>query len=71
MLYRLVINPICWSVCLESVLWQNSRLVLDAVSGGEWGRSRDGCIRLGGDRQRGRGSFGGKCRASIVTDDIF
>jgi len=22
------------------------------------------CIRLGGDHQRGRGSFGGKCEAS-------
>jgi len=38
---------VCLSVCLESVLWQNGRLYLDAVWGGEWGRSRDGCIRYG------------------------
>ena len=30
----------------------------DAVWGGEWGRSRDGCIITGGDRQMGRGIFG-------------
>jgi len=30
-------------------------LDLDAVWIGEWGRSRDGCIRWDGDRRRGRG----------------
>jgi len=29
----------------------------DDVWDGEWGQSRDGCIRWGGDRRRGRGSF--------------
>ena len=27
-------------------------------SGDDWGRSRDVCIRWGGDRRMGRGSFG-------------
>jgi len=39
---------ICLSVgCPESVLWQNGQLDPDVVWGGEWGRSRDGCIRWG------------------------
>ena len=48
-----VAYPICLSVCPESVLWQNGLMDSDAVwtLGGEWGRSRDGCIRLGGDRR--------------------
>jgi len=33
------------SVGSESVLWQNDWLDLDALWDGEWGRSRDGCIR--------------------------
>jgi len=32
-------------VCPESVLWQNGCLDPDAIRGGEWGWSRDGCIR--------------------------
>ena len=38
----------------------------DVVGDGEWGRSRDGCRLLdaGGDRRRGRGSFGVKFGAS-------
>ena len=36
---------VCLSVGPESVLWQNGRLDPDAVWGGEWGRSTDGCIR--------------------------
>jgi len=32
--------------------------------GGEWGQSRDGCIRWGSDRRRGRGSFGDESGAS-------
>jgi len=43
---------VCLSVGLQSVLWQNGRLDPDAVWGGEWGWSRDGRIRLGGDCQR-------------------
>jgi len=44
-------------------LWKNGWLDLDAVWGGEWGRSRDGCIRWGGNRRR-RDSFVGKYGAS-------
>ena len=29
---------------------------------------RDGCIRRGGDRRRGRGNFGGECGHPIVTN---
>jgi len=32
----------------------------DAVGDGEWGQLRDGCIRWGGDRQRGSGNFWGE-----------
>jgi len=38
------------SVCPESVLWQNGWVDADAVLGGGWGWSRDGCIRWGGYR---------------------
>jgi len=31
----------------ESVLWQNGWVDPDAVCGGEWGRSKNGCIRWG------------------------
>jgi len=44
---------------------------LDAVWGGEWGRSMDECIRWGGDHQKGRGSFRSKCRNPIVTNGDF
>jgi len=43
----------------------------DAVWGGERGRSRDGCIRCGGDRRRGRGSFGVNLGRPIVTNGAF
>jgi len=43
-------------------LWQNG--LLDAVWGGELGRSRDGVLDGDGDRRGGRGSFEGKCGAS-------
>jgi len=46
---RPVDNPMCRSVGVsvgpESIPCQNGRLDLDAVWSGEWGRSRDGCIR--------------------------
>ena len=61
----------CLSVCLESVLWQNSLLDPDAVWDGEWGRSRDGCIRWGGNHRKGMGSFGVNLRRRIVTDGDF
>jgi len=32
------------SVCAVGELWKNNGLDLDAVLGGEWGWSRDGCI---------------------------
>jgi len=51
---------VCLSVGLESVLWQNGLLDLDAVWDGELGQSRDKCIRWGGNRRRGIGSFGGE-----------
>jgi len=52
---------VCASVCLsESVLWQNGWVDPDAVWDGEWGQSNDGCIKWGGDRRSGRGSFGGE-----------
>ena len=35
------------SVCPEGELWKNGLLDLDAVWGGEWDRSMDGCIRWG------------------------
>jgi len=44
---RLEHLSVCLSVCPEVFLWQNFRLDPDAVWGGEWGRSRDGCIRCG------------------------
>jgi len=52
------------SVCLESVLWQNGWMDPDAVWGGEWGRSRDGRIRRGGDLRRRTGSYVGEFGAS-------
>ena len=38
---------------------------------GELGRSRDGCIRWGGDRRRVMGSFGGECGRPTVTNGAF
>ena len=46
-------HSVCASVGPESVLWQKVRLDSDAVWGVEWGWPKDGCIRWGGDRQRG------------------
>ena len=43
----------------------------DAVWGGEWGRSRDGCIRWGGDGQRGRSGFGVNLGCPIATNGDF
>jgi len=59
------------SVGLVGELWKNGCLDLDAIWGGEWGRSRDWCIRWGEDRRRGRGSFVGKCGHPIVTSGDF
>jgi len=44
---------------------------LDAIWGGEWGWSRDGCITcgiVGGDRRRGKGSFRVNVGHPIVTN---
>jgi len=38
------------------------------VWGGEWGHSRDGCIKWGGYHHRGRGSFGGEFVHPVVTN---
>ena len=43
---------------------------LDAVWGGEWGRSRDGCIRWDGDRQREAAVLGVNAGHPIVTNGI-
>ena len=58
---------VCLCVCPQSVLWQNGRLDPDAVWGGEWGRSRDGCIRWGGDRRREGAILGANVGRPIVT----
>jgi len=71
MLDRLVASAIRLSVCLSvgrsvgpvGELRKNSQLDLDAVWGGEWGRSRDRCIRRGWRSSRMKGTFGCKCRA--------
>jgi len=39
--------------------------------GDEWGRSRDRCIRWGGDRRRREGSFGVNLERAIVTSVDF
>jgi len=36
--------------------------------GGEWDRSRDGCIRWGGDRRREGAVFGVNLRRTVVTN---
>jgi len=63
---------LCVCVCLpESVLWQNGPLDPDAVSDGEWSRSRDGCIRWGGDRRREETVFGVNLGRPIVTNGTW
>jgi len=61
--YSPVAYPICRSVCVsvcpESVLWLNGWLDPDAMWGGEWGWSKDGCVRWGPRAPKGRGGFGG------------
>jgi len=47
----------CPSVCPVGELWKNGSLDLDAVWGSEWGRSRDGFIRWGANRRKGKGQF--------------
>jgi len=59
------------SVSLESVLWQNGCMDPDAIWDGEWGWSRHGYIRWGGDRRSGRGRFGVEFGASLVTNGDF
>ena len=61
---RSVSLSVCWSVCPQSVLWQNGWVDLDAVWDGEWGRSTDGCIRWVWLSSKERGSFGGEFWAS-------
>ena len=43
----------------------------DAVSGGEWDRSRDGCIRLGWLSSKGKGQFWVSLGRPIVTNGDF
>jgi len=44
---------------------------LGVISGGEWGWSRNACIRWGGDRRRRRSSVGVNVRHPIVTNGNF
>jgi len=62
---------VCLSVCPQSVLWQNGWLDPSAVSGGEWGRSRDGCIRCRWWSSKVKGSFGVNLGRPIVTNGTF
>ena len=48
--------------CLESVLWQNGWVDLDAVWYGEWVSRGMGVLDGGGDHWRERGSFVGEFR---------
>jgi len=59
------------SVCPESVLWQNGCLDPDAVWDGEWGRSRDGCIRWGWLSSKRKGQIWGEFGAPTVTNGDF
>jgi len=55
---------VCVSVSLESELWQNSSVDLDAIWCGEWGWSSDECIRS----LKGMGNFGVNLGHTIVTN---
>ena len=57
-------RSVCVSACPESVLWQNGWVDPDAVSGAEWCRSRDGCIRWGWFSSKGKRQFWGEVGAS-------
>jgi len=46
-------------------------VVPGATWDGEWGRSRDGCIRWGGYRQRQRAVLGVNLEHAIVTNGEF
>jgi len=46
-------------------------LDLDAIWGSEWGWSRVGCIRWGGDHQRDRAVLGVNVGHPIVTNSEF
>jgi len=50
-------------------LWKNGWLDLDAVWGGECGRSKEGCIMIWSSK--GRGIFVGKCEASYCNQCGF
>jgi len=53
---RSVGQSVSQSVAPQSVLSQNGWLDPDAIWDGEWGRSRDGCIRWGWLSSKGKGS---------------
>jgi len=66
----------CWSVCacrsVHSVLWQNGWVDRDAIWDGEWGQSRDGCIKLGVVIVEGEGAvLGLNLEHPIVTNWDF
>ena len=52
-------------------MWQNGRVDPDAVGGGEWGRSRDACIRWGWLPSKGKEQFGVNLRRPIVTNETL
>jgi len=56
------LSSVCVLDCPESVLWQNGWIDPDAVWNGEWGRSRDGCIRWGSTCCKGKEEFQGVIR---------
>ena len=57
----LPVSSVCLFVCWSGKCIVTKRLIgSNAVWGGEWGRSRDEVVGLGGDRRRGRSSFGGE-----------
>jgi len=62
---------VCPSVCPVGELWKNGGLDLDAILGPEWGQSRDGCIRWGGDCQREVAGLGVNVGHFIVTSEEF
>ena len=78
MLVQTCCQSLCRSVCLSVGLLVGplsggctvAKQLIGSVCrlGGEWGRSRDGCIKWGGDCRRGSGSFGVNVGHPIVIN---
>jgi len=70
--YRTFASTVCRSVCRSAKCIVAKWLIGSRCRlGGEWGWSREGCIRLGGYRRRGRALLGVKLRCPIVTSGAF